>query len=60
VGDPVRLHARRVRKRSRALSLEFAHCTALVSLSENPGIHQKQLSQIAHPDSAQVTRRLVS
>jgi hypothetical protein len=54
-GDTVRLHSRRIRKRSRALSLEFAHRTALVSLTENPGIQQTKLSQIGHLDSAQVT-----
>ena len=34
VGDTVRFHSRRIRKQSRALSLEFAHYTALVSLTE--------------------------
>ncbi|HEY2403655.1 MAG TPA: hypothetical protein VGI23_25100 [Steroidobacteraceae bacterium] len=55
VGDTVRHHARGIRKRSRALSLEFAHCTAPVGLTENPASRQTQLSQIGHLDSAQVT-----
>jgi MarR family transcriptional regulator, transcriptional regulator for hemolysin len=56
--DTARVYARCFQERSRALSLEPAHCKVLVVLAENPGINQTRVSEICHLDPAHVTRIL--
>lgn len=54
--DAARLYARRFREQSRDLSLEPAHCRALLVLADNAGINQTALADLCGLNGGHVTR----
>jgi DNA-binding MarR family transcriptional regulator len=54
--DTARLYARRFREQSHELSLEPAHCRALLVLADNPGISQTALADLCGLNGAYMTR----
>jgi DNA-binding MarR family transcriptional regulator len=54
--DTARLYERRFREHSRDLSLEPAHCRALLVLADNAGISQTALADLCGLSSSHMTR----
>jgi MarR family transcriptional regulator, transcriptional regulator for hemolysin len=54
--DAARLYERRFREHSRELSLEPAHCRALLVLADNAGISQTALADLCGLSGSHVTR----
>lgn len=54
--DAARLYARRFREQSRELSLEPAHCRALLVLADNAGISQTALADLCGLSGSHMTR----
>ena len=54
LNDAARLFTRRLEERSRTLSLQLAHCRALILLAKNDGISQTRLAEISEIDPARL------
>jgi DNA-binding MarR family transcriptional regulator len=54
LNDAGRLFTRRFEQRSRTMSLQLAHCKALILLAENEGISQTRLAEISEIDPARL------
>ena len=54
LNEVARLYTRRFEERAQVLSLQLAHCKALIHLAENKGISQTQLSEITEIDPARL------